>query len=46
MVDRVARYVPVRLISGTRVASAPESGQFCLVFVGLFTEGGLDSLPE
>ena len=35
--------VPVRLRSGTRVATAPESWQFCLVFVDLFTEGGLDS---
>ena len=31
--------VRVRLISGTWVATAPESGQFCLVFVDLFAGG-------
>ena len=32
--------IPVRLISGTWVATAPESRQFCLVFVDLFAGGG------
>ena len=33
--------VPVRLKMGTWVATAPESKQFCLVFVDLFAGGGL-----
>ena len=32
--------VPVRLLSGTWVATAPESRQCCLVFVDLFAGGG------
>ena len=35
--------VAVRLISGTWVATVPESLQFCLVFVDLYTQAGLDS---